>query len=188
MAGRWDLIGMENPSDRKPKFIEQLRTFMRARRYSLRTEQAYLDWIRRFILFHGKRHPREMGEAEIVEFHSDLAMRRNVAASTQNQALCALLFLYQRFLERKLGRLGGALRASRPVRLPTRTEVHSVLAHMRSPYRLMAELLYGSGLRLLECLRLRVKDIGFGYGRIVVRDGKGAKDRVTMLPGRLARH
>ncbi len=178
------------PADRKPKFIEQMRSFMRARRYSLRTEQAYLDWVRRFILFHAKRHPREMAETEIVEFLTHLVTQRNVAASTQNQALSALLFLYQQFLGKKLGRLDGALRASRPPRLPvvlTREEVRAVLAHVRPPYRLMAELLYGSGLRLLECLRLRVKDVDFGYSRIVVRDGKGAKDRVTMLPGRLRR-
>jgi integron integrase len=178
------------PADRKPKFIEQMRSFMRARRYSLRTEQTYLDWVRRFILFHAKRHPREMAETEIVEFLTHLATQRNVAASTQNQALSALLFLYQQFLGKELGRLDGALRASRPPRLPvvlTREEVRAVLAHVRPPYRLMAELLYGSGLRLLECLRLRVKDVDFGYSRIVVRDGKGAKDRVTMLPGRLRR-
>jgi integron integrase len=172
----------------KPKLLEQVRVFMRARRYSLRTEEAYLDWIRRFILFHGKRHPLEMGENEIVQFLTHLATERRVAASTQNQAFSALLFFYQQFLERKLGRLDGALRSNRPARLPvvlTRAEVRALLAHVRPPYRLMAELLYGSGLRLLECLRLRVKDIDFGYGRIVVRDGKGAKDRVTMLPGRL---
>jgi integron integrase len=172
----------------KAKFMEQVRTFMRARRYSLRTEQAYLDWIRRFILFSGKRHPAEMGESEIVQFLTHLAAERKVAPSTQNQAFSALLFLYQQFLERRLGRLDGALRANRPARLPvvlTRAEVRAVLAHIRPPYRLMADLLYGSGLRLLECLRLRVKDIDFGYSRIIVRDGKGAKDRVTMLPARL---
>src|SRR6266567_1640700 len=161
---------------------------MRTRRYSLRTEQAYVDWVRRFILFHGKRHPRDMAEQEIVEFLTHLATKQNVSASTQNQALSALLFFYQQFLDRKLGRLDGALRVSRPARVPvvlTRAEVRALLAHVRPPYRLMAELLYGSGLRLLECLRLRVKDIDFGYSRIIVRDGKGAKDRVTMLPGRL---
>jgi len=167
-----------------------MRTFMRARRYSRRTEQAYVDWVRRFILFHSKRHPRELGEDEIVEFLSDLAVKRKVSPSTQNQAFCALLFLYQQFLERKLGRLDGALRASKPARLPvvlSREEVRAVLAHIRPPYRLMLELVYGSGLRLLECLRLRIKDVDFDYGRIIVRDGKGMKDRVTMLPGRLRR-
>src|SRR6266513_3715660 len=174
----------------KPKLLDQVRTFMRARRYSLRTEQAYVDWIRRFILFHRKRHPRDMGEQEIVAFLTHLATKQNVSASTQNQALSALLFLYQQFLDRKLGRLDGALRVSRPARVPvvlTRAEVRALLAHVRPPYRLMAELLYGSGLRLLECLRLRVKDIDFGDSRIVVRSGKGEKDRVTMLPGRLRR-
>jgi integron integrase len=174
----------------KAKLLDELRSFMRTRRYSLRTEQAYLDWIRRFIIFQGKRHPRDMGENEIVEFLSHLATERNVSASTQNQALSALLFLYRQFLERKLGRLDGALRSSRPARLPvvlTREEVRAVLAHVRPPYRLMADLLYGSGLRLLECLRLRVKDVDFGYSRIIIRDGKGEKDRVTMLPGRLRR-
>jgi site-specific recombinase XerD len=143
----------------KPKLLDQLRSFMRTRRYSLHTEQAYVDWVRRFILFHGKRHPRDMAEQEIVEFLTHLAIKQNVSASTQNQALSALLFLYQQFLERKLGRLDGALRASRPARVPvvlTRAEVRALLAHVRPPYRLMAELLYGSGLRLLECLRLRV--------------------------------
>jgi integron integrase len=163
---------------------------MRTRRYSRRTEQAYVDWVRRFILFHKKRHPRELGEEQIMEFLSDLAVKRKVSPSTQNQAFCALLFLYQQFLERKLGRLDRAVRASRPARLPavlSRDEVRAVLAHIRPPYRLMVELIYGSGLRLLECLRLRIKDVDFDYGRIVVRDGKGMKDRVTMLPGRLRR-
>jgi integron integrase len=181
-------VGRQSLASGKPKLLEQVRAFMRARRYSLRTEDAYLDWIRRFILFHGKRHPREMGENEIVQFLTHLATERRVAASTQNQAFSALLFFYQQFLERTLGRLDGALRPNKPARLPvvlTRGEVRALLAHVRPPYRLMAELLYGSGLRLLECLRLRVKDIDFGHGRIVVRDAKGGKDRVTMLPGRL---
>ena len=183
-------IPADAAAGRKPKFLDQMRTFMRARRYSRRTEQAYVDWVRRFILFHSKRHPRELGEDEIVEFLSDLAVKRKVSASTQNQAFCALLFLYQQVLERKLGRLDGALRASKPARLPvvlSREEVRAVLAHIRPPYRLMLELVYGSGLRLLECLRLRIKDVDFDYGRIIVRDGKGMKDRVTMLPGRLRR-
>jgi integron integrase len=172
----------------KPKLLEQVRMFMRARRYSLRTEQAYLDWIRRFILFHGKRHPRDLGESEITDFLTNLAAQHHVAASTQNQALSALLFLYQQFFERKLARLDAALRATRPPRVPvvlTRAEMRALLAHVSPPYRLIADLIYGSGLRLLEALRLRVKDIDFGYGRIIVRDGKGMKDRVTMLPGRL---
>lgn len=174
----------------KPKLLDQVRILLRTRRYSLRTEEAYVDWIRRFILFHDKRHPMEMGEAEIAGFLSYLAVDRKVAPATQNQALSALLFLYLKFFERKLGAFEGARRATQPVRMPTvltPEEVRTVLAHVAPPYRLMADLLYGSGLRLLECLRLRIKDVDFGYSRIIVRDGKGAKDRVTMLPGRLRR-
>ena len=188
--GSIDTIPAQADPGRKPKFLDQLRTFMRARRYSRRTEQAYVDWVRRFILFHNKRHPRQLGEQEIAEFLSDLAVKGNVSASTQNQAFCALLFLYQQFLGKKLGRLDGALRATKPARLPvvlSREEVRTVLGHLRPRYRLMVELIYGSGLRLLECLRLRIKDIDFDYGRIIVRDGKGMKDRVTILPGRLRR-
>ena len=176
------------PAASKPKLLEQVRMFMRARRYSLRTEQAYLDWIRRFILFHRKRHPRELGEREITDFLTNLTAQHHVAASTQNQALSALLFLYQQFFERKLGSLDAALRAPRLPRVPvvlTRAEMRALLAHVSPPYRLIADLIYGSGLRLLEALRLRVKDIDFGYGRVIVRDGKGMKERVTMLPGRL---
>lgn len=131
-----------------------------------------------------------MAEEEITAFLTHLAMQGRVAASTQNQALSELLFLYQQFFHRKLGRLDGALRASRRRRVPsvlTREEVRAVLAHVAQPYRLIADLIYGSGLRSLEALRLRAKDIDFGYGRIIVRDGKGLKDRVTMLPGRLRR-
>jgi integrase len=147
----------------KPKLLEQVRIFMRARRYSLRTEQAYLDWIRRFILFHGKRHPRDLGETEISDFLTNLATQQHVAPSTQNQALSALLFLYQQFFERKLGRLD-ALRATRPPRVPvvlTRVEVRTLLAHVAPPYRLIADLIYGSGLRLLEALRLRVHPVRY---------------------------
>src|SRR5207247_9836149 len=168
----------------KPKLLDQVRTFMRARRYSLRTEEAYLDWIRRFILFHGKRHPRELGEREITEFLTDLAAHRHVAASTQNQALSALLFLYQQFFERKLGRLDGALRASGPARVPvvlTREEVRALLAHVAPKYRLIADLFYGSGLRLLEALRLRGKDVDFGYGSRIFRAGIEIRDLLTSL-------
>ncbi len=174
----------------KPKLLEQVRALLRTRRYSIRTEEAYLDWIRRFILFHHKRHPAEMGEEEIAQFLTYLAVKRRVAPSTQNQALSALLFLYLKFFERKLGKFEGAERASQRLRVPTvlsAREAETVLAHVRPPYRLMAQLLYGSGLRLLECLRLRVKDVDFAYSRIIVRDGKGAKDRVTVLPAKLRR-
>jgi integron integrase len=177
-------IVAEQPPTNKPKLLDRVREVLRVRRYSIRTEQAYLEWIRRFILFHRKRHPSEMGEAEITEFLTHLAAERNVAASTQNQALSAVLFLYQQVLERKLQFLK-AERATRPPRVPvvfTKEEARTVLSHMKGEYRMMAKLLYGSGLRLMECLRLRVKDIDFAYGRIVVRDGKGMRDRITMLP------
>jgi len=169
----------------KPKFLDEVRRALRLRHYSIRTEQTYLDWIRQFILFHGKRHPHEMGEVEVSAFLTHLAADRHVAASTQNQALSALLFLYQQFLQRKLGFLDNVERASRPVKLPvvlTKAEAQAVIGQLSGSYRLMANLLYGSGLRLMECLRLRIKDVDFGYGQIAVRDGKGGKDRVTMLP------
>ena len=182
-ARRESLIVAEPTTD-KPKLLDRVRETLRVRRYSVRTEEAYCDWIRRFIVFHGKRHPSEMGEAEVAKFLTYLATKRNVAAATQNQALSALLFLYQQVLERKLKFLN-IERASRPPKVPvvfTKEEVRRVLAHLKGDYQLMAELLYGSGLRLMECLRLRVKDIDFGYAQIVVRDGKGFKDRVTVLP------
>jgi integron integrase len=137
--------------------------------YSIRTEEAYVHWIRRFILFHNKRHPQEMGTEEVRQFLTDLAVTHRVAASTQNQALSALLFLYKAVLQRDVGWI-------------ERDEVKAVLQHVSGPTWLMANLLYGSGLRLMECLRLRVKDVDFSYHQITVRDGKGEKDRVTMLP------
>ncbi len=173
----------------KPKLLDQVRGVIRRKHYSLRTEQAYCDWIRRFILFHDKRHPSEMAESEITDFLTHLATQRNVASSTQNQALSALLFLYKEVLKQEIGWLDGVERAKKPVRLPvvlTRDEVHNVFLHLRGTSRLMASLLYGSGLRLMECVRLRVKDVDLGYLRITVREGKGAKDRVTMLPVNLA--
>ena len=169
----------------KPKLLDQIREILRAKYYSIRTEEAYVDWTRRFILFHGKRHPSEMGEEEIRAFLSYLATGRDVAAATQNQALSALLFLYREVLGVKLAWIEGIERATKPRKLPvvlSREEVRAVLAEVAGPYRLMAELLYGSGLRLLECLRLRVKDVDFAYLQITVREGKGEKDRVTMLP------
>ena len=173
-----------------PKLLDRVRWHLRVKHYSIRTEQAYVDWIRRFILFHGKRHPDIMGEEEIAAFLTHLAVQRHVAASTQNQALCALLFLYNQVLERKLDFMEKIERVTRPAKIPvvlTRDEAHSVLAQLDGDYRLMAELLYGSGLRLLECARLRVKDIDFGYGHITVREGKGMHERVTLLPERVRR-
>jgi integron integrase len=174
----------------KTKLVDQVRDVIRRKHFSIRTEQSYVDWIRRFILFHNKRHPREMAEAEVTEFLSHLARDGRVAASTQNQALSALLFLYKQVLKQEIGWLEGVERAKRPARLPvvlTRDEVHKIFSHLHGTPRLMAGLLYGSGLRLMECVRLRVKDVDFGYARIIVRDGKRAKDRVTMLPVNLAK-
>jgi len=173
---------------RPPRLLDRVRDAIRRRHYSVRTEQAYVHWIRRFILFHGKRHPQEMGKAEVEAFLTHLAVRRRVAASTQNQALSALLFLYRQVLDRELEWLDGVERARRPARLPvvlTRAEVSALLARLDGTRWLMASLLYGAGLRLLECLRLRVKDVDAGGRRMVVRDGKGNRDRVTMLPDRL---
>jgi integron integrase len=154
--------------------------------YSIRTEDAYVLWTKKFILFHGKRHPLEMGEPEVVAFLTHLAVQRDVAASTQNQALSALLFLYKIVLGRPLEWVGDQLvRAKTPERLPTvfsREEACAMLAQLEGPAWLAASLLYGSGLRLMECLRLRVKDIDFGQLHIIVRDGKGQKDRATILP------
>lgn len=171
-----------------PRFLDTVRRALRLRHYSVRTEQAYLDWIKRFILFHKKRHPGEMAEKEISAFLTHLAADRKVAASTQNQALSALLFLYQQVLDRKLDFLDNVERVKRPPKVPvvlTPQEVRTVLNHLTGEPRLMAELLYGSGLRLMECARLRVKDVDFGYKQITVRDGKGFRERVTLLPDRL---
>ena len=171
-----------------PRLLDQVRELIRIRHYSIRTEQAYVQWIRRFILFHGKRHPRDMGGEELTAFLSHLASQRNVAASTQNQALNAILFLYRDVLRIKLPWLEDVQRAKKPQRLPvvlTRQEVRVVLAHLEATTWLMAALVYGAGLRLLECLRLRVKDIDFGYQHLLIRDAKGQKDCITLLPQNL---
>jgi len=168
-----------------PKLLEQVCEAIRTRHYSIRTEDTYLRWIKRFILFHGKRHPREMGGREIQEFLSYLAVEGRVAASTQSQALSAIVFLYQQVLKQTIGSIDDVVHAKQPHRIPvvlTQDEVRAVLAHLSGTTWIMATLLYGAGLRLLECLRLRVKDVDFTYNHIVVRDGKGRKDRVTMLP------
>jgi integron integrase len=178
-------IVAEAPPEDKPKLLDQMRNILRRRHYSYRTEQTYVDWVRRFILFHQKRHPRDLAEPEITAFLTSLAREGRVAASTQNQALSALLFLYKEVLKMELGWLDGAERAKQPARLPvvlTKNEVRKILSRMHGTSRLMAQLLYGSGLRLMECVRLRIKDVDFGYAHIVVRDGKGAKDRITVLP------
>jgi len=169
----------------EPKLLDQVRTLIRTMHYSIRTEQAYVDWIRRFILFHKKRHPAQMGKAEIEEFLTHLAVNRRVAASTQSQAKSALLFLYQKVLKIEVEWLKDVVAAKQPQRLPTVLtidETRSLLSHMKSETWLVASLLYGSGLRLMEACRLRVLDIDFNARQITVRNGKGAKDRVTMLP------
>src|SRR5262245_14292677 len=173
------------PGPPKPRLLDRVREAIRARHYSRRTEKTYVAWIRRYILFHGKRHPQEMGPREITQLLSALAVKDKVAASTQNQALSALLFLYRAVLEQDVPWLDALVRAKRPERLPvvlTREEVRAVLDGLHGVPLLMALLLYGAGLRLLECARLRVKDVDFGANQIGVRDGKGAKDRMTMLP------
>jgi integron integrase len=171
-----------------PTLLQRLREAVRARHYSIRTEEAYAFWVRRYILFHRKRHPSDMGEAEVREFLTHLATHHEVAASTQNQALNALIFLYRYVLERPLGDLGEVVRAKRPQRLPvvlTVDEVGRVLQGLPGVYWLIGCLQYGSGLRLLESVRLRVKDLDFGHRAIVIRDGKGAKDRIVTLPDEL---
>ena len=178
-----------------PRLLDRVRAGVRARHFSRRTEQAYVGWIRRYILFHEKRHPAEMGGPEVSKFLSALAVEGDVAASTQNQALSALLFLYRVVLEQDLPWLDDIVRAKRPARLPavlSREEVRAVIRHIDGPPRLMALLLYGAGLRLLECARLRVKDVDFARNQITIRGGKGDKDRVAPLPAivaaDLARH
>lgn len=174
--------------DGKPRLLDQLRDQIRLKHYSIRTERVYCEWVKQFIRFHNYRHPEEMGAAEVEAFLSDLAVRRNVAASTQNQALAALLFLYKQVLKLDLPWLGEVVRAKKPVRLPvvlTVAEVQQVLAQLQGELWLAGSLLYGSGMRLMEVLRLRVKDVDFARYEILVRDGKGMKDRVTLLPQRL---
>lgn len=170
---------------RKAGLLEEVRNRLRIRHYSLRTEQAYVAWIRQFILVNGRRHPRTLGGAEVEAFLSGLAVERNVAASTQNQALSALLFLYRDVLRMELPWMESVVRAKRPRRLPTVLsveEVRRLLAMLEGRPWLMASLLYGTGMRLMECLRLRVQSVDFARSEILVRNGKGGKDRRTMLP------
>jgi len=170
---------------RPKKLLERVHEILRLKHYSIRTEEAYVNWIKRFVLFHGKRHPREMGAIEVEAFLSDLAVAGNVAANTQKQALNAIAFLYNQVLEQPFGRLGRLSKTKKPPRTPvvlTRDEVDRIIGAMEGTHQLMAKLLFGTGMRLLECLRLRVKDLDFSLNQIVVRQGKGGKDRVTMLP------
>ena len=176
---------LRTPPAGKRKLLDQVRDVIRRKHYSIRTEQAYIDWIKRFIIYHRKRHPGEMAEEEVAEFLTHLARDLNVAASTQNQALSALLFLYKEVLKHEIGWLEKVERAKKPPKLPvvlSRGEVKEIFRHLHGLPKLMAGLLYGSGLRLMECVRLRIKDIDFALAQITVRDARGGKDRVTMLP------
>jgi integron integrase len=182
------LSGEPPPIGLPPRLLDRVRIAARQRHQSLRTEQSYVGWVRRFILFHGKRHPKDMGAPEIVAFLSDLAVRGRVSASTQNQALSALLFLYRHVLDRELEGLDAAVRARAGRALPvvlSRDEVRALLSHLHGTRLLQATLLYGAGLRLMECLRLRVKDLDFARAQLAVRQGKGRRDRMTTLPRRL---
>lgn len=173
------------PGPDSPRLYDRVVEVLRARHYSRRTIEAYLGWIGRYVRFHEGRHPRDLGVNDVNRFVSDLATRGNVAASTQNQALAAVLFLYKEVLGEPLGRVEGIVRARKSKRLPvvlTRGEVASMLSFLSGTSRLVCMLQYGSGLRLLEALQLRVKDLDFGRGELLVRDGKGKRDRVTMLP------
>jgi len=178
---------MTHPTPAK-KLLDQVSEALRLKHYSIHTEESYLAWIKRYILFHHKRHPQDMGGPEIQAFLSHLALHENIASSTQNQALSALLFLYRDVLRLQLDYPIDALRAKKPRRLPTiltKQETTKVIRHLSGIHQLMAKLLYGGGLRLMECVRLRVQDLDFAQHQILVRNGKGAKDRVTMLPASL---
>jgi integron integrase len=173
---------------RPRSLVDETRRVIRLRHYSIRTEEAYVHWIRRFIRFSGGRHPREMGQPEIEAFLSHLAVDGNVAAATQNQALNAISFLYKRVLDRELGDLGAIVRAKKPRKLPvvlTRSEVMELLSRLDGTPRLASALMYGAGLRLMETVRLRAKDLDLERGELVVRNGKGGRDRITVLPTRL---
>jgi integron integrase len=174
--------------DGKPRLLDQVRDQIRLKHYSIRTERVYCEWIKRYVRFHNYRHPMEMGAAEVEAFLSDLAVRRDVSASTQNQALAALLFLYKQVLKQDLPWLGEVVRAKKPARLPvvlSVSEVQQILGQLDGEVGLIARLLYGGGLRLMEGVRLRVKDVDFSRNEIIIRDGKGKKDRVTVMPASL---
>lgn len=172
----------------KVKLLDQVRITLRTNHYSLKTEESYLTWIKKFILFNDKRHPSELGEGEIKKYLEHLAVKQHVSSSTQNQALCAIIFLYKKVLKKNLGDFGELIWAKKSKRLPVilaPEEIKKLLAQLSGTYWIMANLLYGSGLRLNECLQLRVKDIDFIYNQVTIRDSKGDKDRITMLPERV---
>ena len=180
-----DINKQNNTSKKQPKLLDQVRSVLRTKHDKLSTEKAYTRWIKQFILFHNKRHPLEMGEVEINQFLAHLAVNKKVAASTQNQALCAIIFMYKHVLKKEIDDLGDIIWAKKPEKLPvvfTVEEVKAVMKYIAGLKWTMANLLYGSGLRLIECLRLRVQDLDYGNHQIIVRDGKGGKDRVTLFP------
>lgn len=177
-----------SPPDRAPRLLAQVVDAIRIRHYSIRTEEAYVHWVKAYVRFHGLRHPRELGAREVTMFLSHLATERDVAAATQQQALSALLFLYRHVLGIDLPWLNDLVRPKKPARLPTvlnHDEIARLLLAVRPEHALMVRLLYGTGMRLMECLRLRIKDVDFVRGEILIREGKGAKDRVTVLPASL---
>jgi len=172
-------------ADQKPKLLERVKTQLRVNHYSRKTEEVYLGWIKRFILFHNKKHPEEMGEKEVQRFLNNLAVERHVSASTQNQALCAILFLYKSVLMKNFGWMDDLVNARKSIRLPvvfTKAEVREVFSHLEGVPKLVCSLLYGAGLRLNEALSLRIKDIDFEHRQVIVREAKGDKDRITALP------
>jgi len=171
--------------DNSPRLLEQVKNAIQVRHYSIRTEQAYVRWIKNYIYFHNKRHPKEMGDEEITTYLSHLASTKNVSAATQNQALNALVFLYRKVLDIEVGVFKDLVRAKKPKRLPvvlSHDEALEVLSNINGMPWVMASLLYGSGLRVMECVCLRIKDIDYKFKQITVRDGKGKKDRITLLP------
>lgn len=176
---------LNSPTQNKMKLLDQVRVAIRTKHYSIRTEESYVSWIKRFILFHNKKHPKFLGEKDINEFLSHLAVNKKVAASTQNQALCGIVFLYKHVLKIDIGELGEMVWAKKPKRLPvvfTRAEAQAIIDQLTGIKWIMVNILYGSGLRLMECLRLRVQDVDFEQKQIIVRNGKGAKDRATLFP------
>jgi integron integrase len=187
-TGTRDTRGSTAATAGSPRLLDRMRLTLRTRHYSPRTEKAYVAWVRRFVLFHGKRHPLEMGRREVEQFLTHLAVQQDVGASTQNQALSAIVFLYREVLKQPVHGIDDVIRARRTRRLPvvlSREEVSTVLGYLTGTPLLMCSLMYGGGLRLLECCRLRVKDVDFDRGEITVRNGKGGKDRATLLPRRL---
>jgi len=181
-------VEIKNQTKSKPKLLVQVREYMRTLHYSKRTQESYINWIKRFIIFHNKTHPEKLGKDEIRLFLNYLAVERNVSASTQNQALQGILFLYKQILHKDVGWIDDIKRPSTPKHIPvvfTKTEAHSIIEQMEGIPKIVTSLLYGSGLRLSEALRLRIKDVDFGFKQLIVRDGKGEKDRITVLPEKL---